>query len=116
MTTHAIRFSGTAPIVAITMTARLDPPAALAYLRSLSTDVRAAAVLGPEGDVLAGDPALAGRAGEAGLLSVGEGARSSSSPAATPPRASCWGTCGRPWRRWTKAESGIRAMLSEAVA
>lgn len=63
MTTHAIRFSGTAPIVAIAMTARLDPETALAYLRSLHTDVLAAAVIGPAGEVLAGDRRLAGRSG-----------------------------------------------------
>jgi len=40
----------------------LTPPLALAYLRELSVDVGAAAVLDGEGAVLAGDPALAARA------------------------------------------------------
>ena len=44
------------------MTAALTPALALAYLDELSVDVRAAAVLGPSGDVLAGEAALAGRA------------------------------------------------------
>ena len=46
------------------MTARaaLTPGGALGWLRSLSIDVRAAAVLDADGGVLAGDPALAGAA------------------------------------------------------
>lgn len=44
------------------MTAALTPALALAYLRELSLDVRAAVVLDPEGAVLAGDEALAARA------------------------------------------------------
>jgi hypothetical protein len=56
----------------IAMTTSLVPTTALAYLRSLSTDVRAAAVLGPGGALLAGEPALADPAGSAspGRLSV----------------------------------------------
>jgi hypothetical protein len=40
----------------------LTPSGALGWLQSLSIDVRAAAVLGADGAVLAGDPALAGAA------------------------------------------------------
>ena len=41
------------------MTTGLEPETALAYLRTLSTDLRAAAVLRADGTVLAGDAALA---------------------------------------------------------
>lgn len=40
------------------MTAALTPPIALAYLRELSTDVRAAVVLDAAGERLAGDAAI----------------------------------------------------------
>ena len=40
----------------------LTPEAALGWLRSLSVDIRAAAVLDAAGAILAGDPALAGAA------------------------------------------------------
>jgi hypothetical protein len=40
----------------------LTPEAALGWLRSLSVDIRAAAVLDASGALLAGDPALAGAA------------------------------------------------------
>jgi hypothetical protein len=45
--------------------AALSPEGALAWVRSLSIDVRAAAVLDASGAVLAGDPALGARAAEA---------------------------------------------------
>jgi hypothetical protein len=41
------------------MTPALTPPLALDYLRELSTDVREGAVLGADGALLAGPPALA---------------------------------------------------------
>jgi len=41
------------------MTAPLTPALALAYLRELSLDVRAAVVLDPAGDPVVGDPAIA---------------------------------------------------------
>jgi hypothetical protein len=41
------------------MAATLDPELAIAYVRELSADVRAAVVLGAEGDHLAGPAALA---------------------------------------------------------
>ncbi|MGN6187269.1 MAG: hypothetical protein ACTHOE_00075 [Conexibacter sp.] len=44
------------------MTAPLTPALALAYLRELSVDVRAAVVLGPNGQLLAGDEQIAERA------------------------------------------------------
>ena len=44
------------------MTPVLPPELALAWLRSLSTDVRATAILDAEGAVLAGDAALGARA------------------------------------------------------
>jgi hypothetical protein len=47
------------------MTAALTPQLALAYLGELSVDVRAAAVLGPDCALLAGDASLGGRAGAA---------------------------------------------------
>jgi hypothetical protein len=43
----------------------LSPPAALAWLGSLSIDLRATAVLGASGAVLAGDPDLGRRAAAA---------------------------------------------------
>lgn len=43
------------------MTAALTPALALAYLREISLDVRAAVVLDPAGEPLAGDAALAAR-------------------------------------------------------
>ena len=46
----------------------LTPKAALGWLRSLSVDIRAAAVLDASGAVLAGDPALAGAAPTRGVL------------------------------------------------
>jgi hypothetical protein len=45
--------------------AALSPAGALAWLRSLSIDLPAAAVLDASGAVLAGDPALGARAAEA---------------------------------------------------
>lgn len=50
----------------------LTPALALAYLRELSIDVRAAVVLGADGVVLAGDEALADRARSA--LAAGDDA------------------------------------------
>lgn len=44
------------------MTAALTPALALAYLREISLDVRAAVVLDPAGEPLAGDAGLAARA------------------------------------------------------
>jgi len=44
------------------MTAPLTPTLALAYLRELSLDLRAAVVLDPAGEPLAGDSSLAPRA------------------------------------------------------
>jgi hypothetical protein len=44
----------------MTTRAALTPAGALGWLRSLSIDVRAAAVLDADGTLLAGDPALAG--------------------------------------------------------
>lgn len=55
------------------MTARLTPALALAYLRELSLDVRAAVVLDPAGAVLAGDRAISGRSRDL-LASVGTAA------------------------------------------
>jgi len=52
------------------MTAALTPALALALLHELSVDVRAALVLAPNGDPLAGDPALA--ADSRDLLTSGE--------------------------------------------
>ena len=43
------------------MTAALTPALALAYLRELSLDMRAAVVLDPAGTVLAGDAGISGR-------------------------------------------------------
>ncbi len=48
--------------------APLTPHAALGWLQSLSIDLQSAAVLGADGAVLAGDPALAQRVDEAGLI------------------------------------------------
>lgn len=56
------------------MTPPLTPALALAYLRELSLDVRAAVVLDPAGAPVAGDAALAERA-RALLPAVGAGAR-----------------------------------------
>ena len=47
------------------MTADLTPQRALDYLATLSTDIRASAVLGADGGVLAGDDGLADTAGAA---------------------------------------------------
>jgi hypothetical protein len=47
------------------MTAPLTPSLALAYLQELSLDVRAAVVLDPTGQPLAGDASLASRAHQA---------------------------------------------------
>jgi hypothetical protein len=49
-------------LCAIVMTAALEPARALAYLATLSTDLRASVVLDAGGAVLAGDPALGRRA------------------------------------------------------
>jgi hypothetical protein len=54
------------------MTDALTPAVAVAYLRELSADVRAVLVLGPAGEHLAGDAALAAPA--LTLLGDGEGA------------------------------------------
>jgi len=54
------------------MTAPLTPTLALAYVQELSVDVRAAAVLGPDGGILAGDGQLADRA--RALAAAGQGA------------------------------------------
>jgi hypothetical protein len=54
-----MRESGTRVFSRAGMTAALTPPLALALLQELSVDVRAAVVLGREGEPLAGDPALA---------------------------------------------------------
>jgi hypothetical protein len=54
----------------MTTAGSLTPALALAYLRELSVDVREALVLGPAGEVLAGDAALADRARAA--LAAGE--------------------------------------------
>jgi hypothetical protein len=48
-------------LCAIVMTAALEPARALAYLATLSTDLRASAVLGADGAVLAGDADLGRR-------------------------------------------------------
>jgi hypothetical protein len=48
--------------------APLTPHAALGWLQSLSIDLPSAAVLDADGAVLAGDPALARRADEPGLI------------------------------------------------
>jgi len=55
------------------MTTSLTPALALAHLAELSVDVRAAVVLDPAGEVLAGDPALAPAARE--LLTANEARR-----------------------------------------
>jgi len=57
-----MRDSGTRVFSLAGMTASLTPALALAYLRELSLDVRAAVVLDAHGAVLAGDGALAARA------------------------------------------------------
>jgi hypothetical protein len=54
----------------MTTAGSLTPALALAYLRELSIDVRAALVLGPAGEPLAGDAELADRARAA--LAAGE--------------------------------------------
>jgi len=59
----------------------LTPALALAYLRELSLDVRAAVVLGPRGERLAGDAALAEPARAA--LAAGEGVRRAPAPQGT---------------------------------
>jgi hypothetical protein len=46
------------------MTPALTPALALDYLRELSADIRAGAVLGPAGERLAGDEEMAALAGE----------------------------------------------------
>jgi hypothetical protein len=53
------------------MTPALTPRLALDYLRELSTDVRAGVVLGADGSMLAGSPALAGPARDL-LAAAGE--------------------------------------------
>ena len=55
------------------MTPALTPRRALDYLRELSTDVRDGVVLGPDGSLLAGSPALAGPARDL-LAAAGDGA------------------------------------------
>jgi len=60
------------------MTAPLTPSLALAYLRELSLDVRAAVVLAPDGRLLAGDGHLADRA--RALLAKGSGALAADGP------------------------------------
>jgi hypothetical protein len=65
--------------------AALSPAGALAWLRSLSIDLRTAAVLGPGGDCLAGDAALARRAAAA-LGAAGSGAAGAGSGGAGPAR------------------------------
>jgi hypothetical protein len=64
---HAMRERGTRVFSRSRMTAggSLTPALALAYLRELSIDVRAAVVLDAAGQVLAGDAALAPSAREA---------------------------------------------------
>ena len=54
------------------MTAALTPERALAYLATLSTDIRSSAVLGPGHALLAGDPGLAEAAAAALERSPGE--------------------------------------------
>jgi hypothetical protein len=54
------------------MTSALTPSIALAYLRELSTDVRAAVVLDAAGERLAGDPSIAAAA-RALVAETGEG-------------------------------------------
>src|SRR5215210_1531201 len=57
---QAIRDSGTAGYPrALPMTDAPSPAQALDYLRTLSADIREAAVLGADGGLLAGPPALA---------------------------------------------------------
>ena len=60
-----MRGSGTRVFSLAGMTASLTPSLALAYLQELSLDVRAAVVLDPAGQPLAGDANLASRAHEA---------------------------------------------------
>jgi hypothetical protein len=60
------------------MTASLTPSLALACLRELSLDVRAAIVLGPDGRLLAGDGQLADPV--RALLSSGSGALMTDGP------------------------------------
>jgi hypothetical protein len=57
-----MRESGTRVFSPAGMTAPLTPALALAYLRELSLDVRAAVVIGPDGRELAGDGQIADRA------------------------------------------------------
>jgi hypothetical protein len=64
-----MRESGTRVFSPAGMTAPLTPALALAYVRELSLDLRAAVVLGPDGRRLAGDPRLAEPARE--LLAAG---------------------------------------------
>jgi hypothetical protein len=59
-----MRDSGTRVLSPAGMTASLTPPLALAYLRELSLDVRAAVVLDHAGEPLTGDAALAPRVRE----------------------------------------------------
>jgi hypothetical protein len=66
--------------------ARLSPAGALAWLHSLSIDLRAAAVLGHGGDCLAGDAALARRAAAllGGASGAGAAGAGSGAPGAAP--------------------------------
>lgn len=68
-----MRESGTRVFSLAGMTAALTPALALAYLREISLDVRAAVVLDPAGGVLAGDAGISGRA-RALLATAGSGA------------------------------------------
>ncbi len=68
------------------MTAALTPLIALAYLRELSTDVRAAVVLDGDGELLAGDPAIV-PAARALLAAWGAAPAAPPAPAAPAPAA-----------------------------
>lgn len=59
VSSHPIRESGTRLSSRIPMTDAIPAEVALAYLSTLSVDLRAAVVLGEEGATLAGDAALA---------------------------------------------------------
>jgi hypothetical protein len=78
VTSQAMRESGTRVFSRAGMTASLTPALALACLQELSLDVRAAVVLDPAGQPLAGDADLAARAWE--LLESPGGPSSSAGP------------------------------------
>jgi hypothetical protein len=68
----------------MTSASSLTPHAALGWLRSLSIDITAAAVLDATGAVLAGDAALAGEGATSGQSALGAAASSRTATGAPP--------------------------------